>query len=270
MILHSELNPYKKLLEEQDFLPFVGKKGNKIKFKKDYKKFQKRILTKEEFDFLDFENNKEEIKEIIENYINDIIKNNHDYMDTEEYLNNTFVNSIGRGDFNNLLNEDSLRVDDIFYDDFYELLNEKSEDYNSIVKDFWNENKDQFDIDFTKNDYRIGDFYQREEWYSHYFRDDDVIEIFGKEYNFIDLMYYLPTEFIKSLKLEDNINDEIIRNIKDKEKSFDIQFVHDYGYHSINVYLQNYDEVKDLFKQYLIDNGYLGVKSDDNTVWEEE
>lgn len=269
MLMGSNLNPYKKLLEQQDFLPLKGKKGVKRKFKIDYDKFQKHILKNEDFKYLDFKNNQEEIKEIVENYINEITKRNHDYMETDDYLNN-MIDGIGQEDFNEYLNENYLKLDDIFYDEFYEQLNDRGHDYSLIIKEFWNENKGEFDISFTISDYLIGEFYQEEDTYSHYFNEYEKIEIFGRDYNFIDLMYYFPTDFIKSLDLEDDINDDIIQCIKDKDKQFDIQFTHYYGYNGINLYLENYDEIKDLFKQYLIDNHYLGIKSEDNTIWEEE
>lgn len=261
MIFQSELNPYKKLLEEQEFLPFKGDTN----FDKEYNKYKKRTLVNEDFDYLDFQNNEEGIKDIVEEYINKNIESQHEYADSPDYLDSMYADGLG-SEFNNWVRIESL--DDIL-EEFEDKIVE-NKNFKSIVEEFIEIHKEDFDLSFS-GDSEIGTIYNLgEDQISIYFDNTSTIEIFGKEYNFIELINYLPIEFIEELNLSEDINEDLASFQNSNKNYIDIYVTHSHR-HSISVYLDNVDEVKDLFGDFLKENNYYGVfQSDDNSVWEDE
>lgn len=267
MLMGLNENPYKKLLEDdsEDFLSFEGD----TKFTKEYGLYKGRTLKNEEFKHLNFQKNREAIKEIIETYLNDKIDSEHSYMDEPSSLNDRYVDSVDRETFNNwvYINEDDLsnilkEYEDSVFSEY---------EFSDAISKFIEKHKEDFEIYFNGSS-TIGyiNGLGSDEG-SLYFDNDIEIEILGKAYNFIDLMKYLPTEFIEELSLKEDINDSIISSIhKDTKDYIEVEILHYYPY-SIPVYLRREDELKDTFLDFLKEEGYYKlVQSEDNSVWEEE
>lgn len=266
MLIGSDENIYKKLLkeDEQDFLKFQDDPDFNI----NYNEYKKSVLGKEKFKSLNFEENREEIKEDLEKYLNEYCKREDEYLDNPESLNASYYEAVSGPDFNSWVSCEYLGG---ILEEYEDRLKEGIY-FSTVVNDFYDEYIEDFDINFTPNDDQIGHIYNLGSSDANlYFDTDSEITVLNKDYSFFELFRYLPSDFIKELELDYEILDYLLEiHSSHKLKYIDILIHHDYDY-KIAVYLRNKDEIIDLFKEYIKEKNYLGyVQSDDNSNWEEE
>lgn len=261
MLVGSNLNPYKKLLE-------AGKK-------KDYEYYKN--LMESLYDFLDKE---------CEHYDN--------YVTTPEYLNETYLQElclewiyydIKNLDYSYFIEEykDTIRYgEDIITDEVVDNFIKENFRFSYDTKQ--KELDSEFEIIFeddNEEDYLIlGKLSPGLQELLSEDYDTNNIKIKGKrnKKNIISLIKEIPDDIFEELIKESGIEnlpiydvkEELIKVKNEDSENFNLTYIElgdHYTSYSVGIKKNIFEEH---FIQYLKDNRLLGIRSEDNSVWEEE
>ena len=234
----------------------------------------KKLLKENNLEDLDIDTDGYTLVNAITKYINKKIRDGEEYLSSIEYFSNIYDE----------VYRDNLDIFNWDYGFFHYLIADRHLDEEideSVIDEFIEENIKNFEISVYENsdsDKRIGYFKGLGESQGAV-EIDSSEEINIPELNItmplFKLVQEIPDSFYdllsenESLEIDEDILDSI-RSGEDNLNYIEID-VYSYDPYGHNGYLQNEEDIKDLYLSFLSRLGLIGIiKSDDNSVWEEE